>query len=130
MLEDSPAVPSVNALAHNLRVLAQVAKYLCRRRGLLARSSSHVGIFCKSHPAVATPDIQFHVLPATSKRSMEKLKMLAVDREPGLTIAPCQLRPSRVVEFGSNRTIRTTLLRSCRVISRRRATSKSLLWRR
>lgn len=88
-----PGVPSVNALSRGPRFLGQVARYMFTRRGLLAMSSSHIGIFCKSRPDLATPDIQFHVLPATSRRSLTKLKMVTLDREPGLTIAPCQLRP-------------------------------------
>jgi choline dehydrogenase len=88
-----PGVPSVNALTHGPRFLWQLLRYALTRKGLLAMSSSHVGVFCKSRPDLASPDIQFHVLPATSKRSMEDSMKIALDREPGLTMAPCQLRP-------------------------------------
>lgn len=86
-------VPSVNALTHGPRFLGQALRYALTRKGLLAMSSSHVGIFCKSRPELHEPDIQFHVLPATSRRSMDKLGKVTLDREPGLTMAPCQLRP-------------------------------------
>jgi choline dehydrogenase len=53
-------------------------------------SSAHIGAYCKSRPELETPDIQFHILPAT--RSFTK-KTLKLEHEPGLTMAPCQLRP-------------------------------------
>ncbi|KHK90395.1 GMC family oxidoreductase [Novosphingobium malaysiense] len=86
-------VPSINELTHGVRLLGQGLEYLASRRGLFAMSSSHVAAFCKSSPELATPDIQFHILPATSKRSMKDNMKLELDRDPGLTIAPCQLRP-------------------------------------
>ncbi|MFC3173713.1 GMC family oxidoreductase [Novosphingobium bradum] len=88
-----PGVPSVNALTRGPRLLAQGLKYLLTRKGLFAMSSAHVAAFVRSRPDVARPDIQFHILPATSRRSMEDNLKVELDREPGLTMAPCQLRP-------------------------------------
>jgi choline dehydrogenase len=85
---------SVNEMSKGVRMVGQLAKYLFQRRGLLALSAAHIAAFCKSRPDLAGPDIQFHVLPATM--DLEKLfneqKMVMEDR-PGLTMAPCQLRP-------------------------------------
>lgn len=89
-----PGQVSVNEQTHGLRFLGQVLNYAFRRRGLLTLSAAHVGAFVKSRPDLATPDIQFHILPATM--DLEKLaneQKMVLEAQPGLTLAPCQLRP-------------------------------------
>jgi choline dehydrogenase len=49
--------------------------------------------FCKSRPDLATPDIQFRVMPATRNAEARGKGRIVLEREPGLTLAPCQLRP-------------------------------------
>jgi len=85
---------SVNELTRGARFLGETLKYLFQRRGLLTLSAAHIAVFCKSRAELAGPDIQFHILPAT----MDTEKLLAeqkmeLEGEPGLTIAPCQVRP-------------------------------------
>jgi choline dehydrogenase len=89
-----PGVVSVNELTRGGRFLGETLKYLFQRRGLLTLSAAHIGVFCKSRPDLAGPDIQFHILPATmdTQKLLEEQKM-ELEHEPGLTIAPCQLRP-------------------------------------
>jgi choline dehydrogenase len=85
---------SVNEMVRGVRFLGETLKYLFQRRGLLTLSAAHVAVFCKSRPDLAGPDIQFHILPATM--DVEKLasaQKMVLEKEPGLTIAPCQLRP-------------------------------------
>ncbi len=87
-------VVSVNELSHGRRFLGETLKYLFTRKGLLTLSAAHIAAFCKSRPELAGPDIQFHILPATT--DMEKYAnqgVMELERAPGLTIAPCQLRP-------------------------------------
>ncbi|MGI9169658.1 MAG: GMC family oxidoreductase [Caulobacteraceae bacterium] len=87
-------VVSVNELTRGARFFGETLKYLFRRRGLLTLSAAHIAAFCKSRPDLSGPDIQFHILPATS--DMEKYTLegkMELEKEPGLTIAPCQLRP-------------------------------------
>ena len=89
-----PGVLSVNELARGVRFLGEAAKYLFQKRGLLTLSAAHVAVFCRSRPELAGPDIQFHILPATM--DAEKLaneQKMELESQPGLTIAPCQLRP-------------------------------------
>jgi choline dehydrogenase len=88
-----PGVLSVNELSKGVRLVGEALKYAFLRKGLLTLSAAHVAAFVKSRPDLATPDIQFHILPATM--DMEKLSMGKMELEdaPGLTIAPCQLRP-------------------------------------
>jgi choline dehydrogenase len=85
---------SVNELTRGPRFVGETLKYLFQRRGLLTLSAAHIAAFCKSRPDLAGPDIQFHILPATM--DVEKLmneQVMELERQPGLTIAPCQVRP-------------------------------------
>jgi len=89
-----PDVISVNEMSKGARMVGQVAKYLFQRKGLLTLSAAHIAAFCKSRPDLAGPDIQFHILPGTM--DLEKLfneQKMVMEDEPGLTMAPCQLRP-------------------------------------
>ncbi len=87
-------VVSVNELTRGPRFIGETLKYLFQRKGLLTLSAAHIAVFCKSRQDLAGPDIQFHVLPATqeTQKAMIEGKMELEDK-PGLTIAPCQLRP-------------------------------------
>jgi choline dehydrogenase len=84
---------SVNELTNGPRFVGELFKYLLQRKGLLTLSAAHIAAFCKSRPDLASPDIQFHILPATM--DVEKLAQGKMELEglPGLTIAPCQVRP-------------------------------------
>ena len=87
-------IVSVNEMVRGTRFLGEAVKYLLHRRGLLTLSAAHVGVFCKSRPDLAGPDIQFHILPATmDPDAISKQQRMVLEKEPGLTIAPCQLRP-------------------------------------
>ena len=89
-----PGTVSINELTRGFRFMGEVAKYLFQRKGLLTLSAAHVAVFCRSRPDLAGPDIQFHILPATmdTDKLVNEQKMV-LETEPGLTIAPCQLRP-------------------------------------
>ncbi len=85
---------SVNELTKGTRFVGEAIKYLFQRKGLLTLSAAHIAAFCKSRPDLSGPDIQFHILPATM--DVEKLvaeQKMELENAPGLTIAPCQLRP-------------------------------------
>jgi choline dehydrogenase len=85
---------SVNELTKGRRFVGETLKYLFQRKGLLTLSAAHIAVFCKSRPDLAGPDIQFHILPATmdTQKLLEEQKM-ELEGQPGLTIAPCQVRP-------------------------------------
>jgi choline dehydrogenase len=89
-----PGVVSVNELTRGARFLGETVKYVFQRKGLLTLSAAHIAAFCKSRPDLASPDIQFHILPATmdTQKLVEEQKM-ELEGQPGLTIAPCQVRP-------------------------------------
>ena len=89
-----PDVISVNELTRGPRFVGEAMKFLFQRKGLLTLSAAHIAVFCKSRPDLAHPDIQYHILPATM--NFEKLaneQKMELEGLPGLTIAPCQLRP-------------------------------------
>ena len=89
-----PGNVSVNEQTHGLRFLGEVLNYALRRKGLLTLSAAHVGAFVKSRPDLATPDIQFHILPATMDlQKLSQAQKMVLETEPGLTLAACQLRP-------------------------------------
>jgi choline dehydrogenase len=89
-----PGTVSVNELTRGTRFVGETLKYLFQRKGLLSLSAAHIAAFCKSRPDLSTPDIQFHILPATmdTEKFVNEQKM-ELERLPGLTIAPCQVRP-------------------------------------
>jgi len=85
---------SINEMSKGGRMVGEIAKYIFQRKGLLSLSAAHIAAFCKSRPDLAGPDIQFHILPATM--DLEKLfneQKMEMEDAPGLTMAPCQLRP-------------------------------------
>jgi choline dehydrogenase len=87
-------VVSVNEQSKGGRLAGEALRYLFQRKGLLTLSAAHIAAFCKSRPDLAGPDIQFHILPATM--DLDKLvneQKMELENAPGLTIAPCQLRP-------------------------------------
>jgi choline dehydrogenase len=85
---------SVNELTKGMRFLGETLKYVFQRKGLLTLSAAHIAAFCKSRPDLAAPDIQFHILPATTDTSnVGEGGAMELENLPGLTIAPCQVRP-------------------------------------
>ncbi|HLK23353.1 MAG TPA: choline dehydrogenase [Caulobacteraceae bacterium] len=89
-----PGTVSVNELTRGGRFVGETLRYLFQRKGLLTLSAAHIAVFCKSRAELAGPDIQFHILPATmdTEKLLAEQKMV-LEGQPGLTIAPCQVRP-------------------------------------
>lgn len=89
-----PGTISVNELTRGRRFVGETLKYLFQRKGLLTLSAAHIAVFCKSRPELAHPDIQYHILPANmDMERMARDGTMELDKQPGLTIAPCQVRP-------------------------------------
>jgi choline dehydrogenase len=85
---------SVNELSKGPRLIGEAFKFLFQRKGLLTLSAAHIAAFCKSRPDLSGPDIQFHILPATmDAEKLSNEQKMELEDLPGLTIAPCQLRP-------------------------------------
>lgn len=89
-----PGTPSINETSRGLPFVKEAFKYVFQRKGLLTLSAAHIAAFVKSRPDLISPDIQYHILPATV--DTEKLASsgnMELEQAPGLTIAPCQVRP-------------------------------------
>ncbi len=61
--------------------------------GLLAQSSAQLLAFIRSKPELVAPDVQMHITPASMKPESYTAKRMLADDFPGLSFAPCQLRP-------------------------------------
>jgi choline dehydrogenase len=80
---------SINNDSRGIRLVGEVMKYAFARRGLLTFPAGVVHGFVKTRPELETPDVQFHIAHA----SITDIKTRALEKEPGMTCAPCQLRP-------------------------------------
>jgi choline dehydrogenase len=80
---------SINNDARGVRLVNEVLKYVFGRKGLLTYPAGIVHGFVKTRPELETPDVQYHIAHA----SITDIKTRALEKEPGMTCAPCQLRP-------------------------------------
>ena len=85
---------SVNVMSRGLPLLREISKFVTNRKGLLSWSAAHVQAFIRTRPELETPDIQFHILPATQDVEAYRTEgKFDLEKDPGITTAPCQLRP-------------------------------------
>jgi choline dehydrogenase len=63
-------------------------RWLKDRGGPMSLSAGQVGVFAKTHPDLATPDVQFHFMRYSAQKRGRTL-----DSFPGFTVTMCQLRP-------------------------------------
>lgn len=80
---------SLNNDSRGIRLVGEVLKYAFGRKGLLTFPAGVVHGFVKTRPELETPDVQYHIAHA----SITDIKTRSLEREPGMTCAPCQLRP-------------------------------------
>ncbi|WP_126975435.1 GMC family oxidoreductase [Frigidibacter oleivorans] len=82
-------VPTLNERASRLTGRMSIGmEYLLRRSGPMAMAPSQVGIFTRSGPEKATPDLEYHVQPVSLDRFGEP-----IHRFPAMTASVCNLRP-------------------------------------
>ncbi len=81
-----------NEIANGLPIVKELLKYLFRKNGLLSLSGAQVVAFAKTRPELEDPDVQYHMAPGSATRS-EDAAPTVLDPFPGMTCAPCQLRP-------------------------------------
>jgi len=80
---------TLNTRYHNLWSRAGMGlEYGLRRSGPLSMAPSQLGIFAKSDPRLATPDLEYHVQPLSTDRLGEPLH-----RFDAVTVSVCNLRP-------------------------------------
>ena len=89
-----PGVISVNEMTRGMRFVGELFKYVFQRKGLLTLSAAHIAAFIRTRPELETPDVQYHILPASmDAEKMAEEAAMELETQPGLTVAPCQLRP-------------------------------------
>ncbi len=72
----------------NFRMAKMGLQYLLTRGGPLTASAGQVGIFTKTRPELASPDVQFHFIGFSADRPSEGLHKFS-----GFTQNVCQIRP-------------------------------------
>ena len=85
---------TVNQLAHGLPLAKEILKYAINRTGLLSYAVAHIVAFTKTRPELASPDVQLHLMAASvDLQKQNELQQFDLERTPGLTCTPCQVRP-------------------------------------
>ena len=89
-----PGYETVNQLAHGLPLAREILKYAFGRKGLLSYAVAHLTAFTKTRPELASPDVQIHMMAASvDLKKLDESQTFDLERTPGLTCTPCQLRP-------------------------------------
>jgi choline dehydrogenase len=89
-----PQYVTVNELSHGTRLAAEVLKYLFTHKGLLSYAVAHIVAFARSSPELTRPDLQFQMMAASMDlEQLAKTQALILERRPGMTCTPCQVRP-------------------------------------
>ncbi len=78
-----------NERARGLPLVGEVLRYAFRREGFLSMGAATVFAFVRTRPELETPDVQYHIMPASFADPQKRI----LDKFPGLSCAPCQLRP-------------------------------------
>ncbi|MDC8757817.1 GMC family oxidoreductase [Janthinobacterium fluminis] len=80
---------TLNTLAANWYGKLKIGlEYALRQSGPMSMAPSQLGAFAKSHPAQATPDLQYHVQPLSLEKFGQPLHSF-----PAFTASVCNLRP-------------------------------------
>ena len=80
---------TLNDVQNNpLKKIGAGLRYGLFREGPLTLGAGQVGVFAKTRPELATPDVQFHFIPFSAEKPGEKLHPF-----PAFTASVCQLRP-------------------------------------
>ena len=78
---------SMNERTRGWRLFAELAKYVIAGRGIMANATTSGGLFCRSRPELASPDIYVAFTPGSYA---EQLKL---EGEPGMAISVIQSHP-------------------------------------
>lgn len=80
---------TLNTMANSLIGKAKIGlQYALNRSGPMSMAPSQFGMFTKSDPALATPDLEYHVQPLSTDRLGDPLHPF-----PAITVSVCNLRP-------------------------------------
>ncbi len=83
---------TLNTMANSPTGKARIGlQYLFSRTGPMSMAPSQFGMFTKSDPSLATPDLEYHVQPLSTDRLGDPLHPY-----PAITVSVCNLRPDSV----------------------------------
>ncbi len=83
---------TLNTQANSLVGKAAIAlQYLLTQSGPMSMAPSQFGMFTRSDPSKATPDLEYHVQPLSTDRLGDPLHPF-----PAITVSVCNLRPDSV----------------------------------
>ncbi|WP_151719666.1 GMC family oxidoreductase [Gemmobacter serpentinus] len=89
MIYKVTGVPTLNEKASSLWGKAMIGlEYALKRSGPMSMAPSQVGIFTRSGPDKATPDLEYHVQPVSLDKFGEPVHSF-----PAMTASVCNLRP-------------------------------------
>ena len=80
---------SINQLARAPRVIPEIFRYAVFGDGALTFGVTSAIVFCRSREGLSSPDLQLSFTPA----SFSAVDMKTFDKEPGMTVAVCPVRP-------------------------------------
>ncbi len=80
---------SINKLARGARMIREALRFAIEGRGALTFGVTTAQVFCRSATEKASPDLQLLFTPA----SYDPSKFGALEREDGMTVAVCPVRP-------------------------------------
>ena len=83
-------VTTLNQDTRPLKLLGEAAKYAFTRRGVMTYTSGIAHGFVRTREELDSPDVQFHFAHA---RYAHNARRGTLEREPGMTLSVCQLRP-------------------------------------
>jgi len=80
---------TLNEKARGLPLVRELMRYALFGRGILTYGAGATYGFVRTRPDMETPDIQFHLAHASYADPATR----ELEREPGMTLAVCQMRP-------------------------------------
>jgi len=80
---------TLNEQTRGLSLVGEVLKYYMTGKGALSLTAGVVFGFVRTRPGLETPDMQFHMAPASYDSAQKRL----LEKEPGMTVVIGQCRP-------------------------------------
>jgi len=80
---------TLNEDTRGLALVREALWFALTGRGALTMPAGIIGGFIRSRPELEVPDVQYHIANASFKDPKKRV----LDKFPGLTVGPCQLRP-------------------------------------
>jgi len=82
-------IRTLNEQTRGLNLVGEVLKYYLTGKGALSLTAGVVFGFVRTRPGLETPDMQFHMAPASYDSAQKRL----LEKDPGMTVVIGQCRP-------------------------------------